>query len=124
MEQVRVDRWLWSVRIFKTRSEATGGCQGGHVRVNGRLAKPATPVRIGDRVTAWVGRERVIEVTELIGRRVGAPLAAACYIDHSPAPPPKELSGPAFRRDPASGRPTKRDRRQIDRVRGARRYAP
>lgn len=117
-KQIRVDRWLWAVRIYKTRSQATDGCQGGHVRVNGRPAKPATPVRVGDRVTARVGRERVLEVTALIDKRVGAPEAEKSYVDHSPPPPPKEEAPPTLRRDRATGRPTKRDRRSIDRVRG------
>ncbi|HWD09520.1 MAG TPA: RNA-binding S4 domain-containing protein [Actinomycetota bacterium] len=117
-QQVRVDRWLWSVRIYKTRSQATDGCQGGHVRVNGRPAKPATVVRVGDRVEARAGRQRVLEVTALVDKRVGAPEAAGCYVDHSPPPPPGEELFPGLLRDRATGRPTKRDRRRINRVRG------
>jgi ribosome-associated heat shock protein Hsp15 len=118
VDETRVDRWLWSVRIFKSRSEATDACGGGHVRVNGRAAKPAATVRLGDRVTARAhGRERVLEVVQVIDRRVGAPIAAECLIDHSPPPPPREERDPFFARDPASGRPTKRDRRQMDRLR-------
>ncbi len=119
MDSTRVDRWLWAVRVYKTRSLATDACRGGHVRVNGSPAKPAATVRVGDRVTARMhGRERVLEVVEVIDRRVGAPEAAACVVDHSPPPPPRELEDPFFRRDPASGRPTKKERRQIDRMRG------
>ena len=63
IETVRVDQWLWSVRITKTRSDAAAACRGGHVKVNGTSAKPSTPVKVGDRVEAFVhGRERVLEV--------------------------------------------------------------
>ncbi|HZU73333.1 MAG TPA: RNA-binding S4 domain-containing protein [Acidimicrobiales bacterium] len=115
MDQARVDQWLWAVRLFKTRSAATDACRGGHVRVNGQPAKAATPVRAGDRVEARTpARLRVLEVTGVIDKRVGAPVAAGCYVDHSP-PPPRDES--AFTRDAGAGRPTKRDRRQLDRLR-------
>ena len=115
----RVDRWLWAIRAYKTRSLATTACQGGHVRVNGSPAKPATKVKVGDRVEARLDhRERVYEVTQVIEKRVGAAVAAECYVDHSPPPPPRELSSPALVRDPGTGRPTKRDRREVDRFRG------
>lgn len=114
-ETVRVDVWLWAVRLLKTRALATAACKGGHVRINGRPAKPATPVRVGDRVEAHVhDRDRVLEVVRLIDKRVSAPLAAECVVDHSPPPPPREYVAPLFRRDPGSGRPTKRDRRRLD----------
>lgn len=118
MEQTRVDRWLWAVRLYKTRSEATEACRGGHVRVNGAPAKAATTVRIGDRVSAQAhGRPREFEVVQVIDKRVGAPVAATCIIDHSPPAPPRDLTAPLFQRDAASGRPTKRDRRLLDRFR-------
>jgi ribosome-associated heat shock protein Hsp15 len=59
----------------------------------------------------------VLEVVQVIDRRVGAPIAAECIVDHSPPPPTREERDPFFVRDPASGRPTKRDRRRIDRMR-------
>ena len=120
MESTRVDRWLWAVRLYKTRSLATAACQGGHVRVNGRPAKPSTTVAVGDRVEAWAGeRERVLEVVRIIEKRVGAAVAAECVVDHSPPPPPREeYVAPLFRRDPGTGRPTKRDKRALDRFRG------
>jgi ribosome-associated heat shock protein Hsp15 len=118
VDETRVDRWLWSVRIFKSRSEATDACRGGHVRVNDRPAKPATTVRVGDRVSARAhGRDRVLEVVRVIDRRVGAPIAAEGLVDHSPPPPTREERVPFFVRDPSTGRPTKRERRQIDRIR-------
>lgn len=113
-----MDQWLWAVRLYRTRSAATDGCRAGHVRVNGSNAKAATPVRAGDRVTARIDhRDRVVEVTRVIDKRVGAPVAAACLIDHSPPPPPPEQATGVFLRDRAAGRPTKRDRRQLDRLR-------
>ena len=120
MESVRVDQWLWGVRLYKTRSLATDACRGGHVRVNGAPAKAATAVRVGDRVEANVhGRERILEVVRLVEKRVGAPVAAECLIDHSPPPPPaEERVMPLFTRDAGAGRPTKRDRRDINRLRG------
>ena len=119
MEATRVDRWLWAVRIYKTRGAATDACRGGHVRVNGSPAKPAASVRVGDRVDAKVhGRLRSLEVARVIDKRVGAPLAAECLVDHSPPPPPSGEREPAvFTRDRGAGRPTKRERRQLDRFR-------
>ena len=118
IDATRIDQWLWAVRLFKTRSMATAACRGGHVRINGSAAKPARPVRVGDRVEVRVAdRDRVLEVAQLIDRRVAAPLAAACVVDHSPPAPPRDYVAPLFRRDPGSGRPTKKDRRSIDRFR-------
>ncbi len=117
---VRVDKWLWSVRVYKTRSKATEACTSGRVDVNGNVAKPATRVGPGDVVTA-ARRDGVVihEVVEAIERRVSAARAAECVIDRSPPPEPRR-SGPApvfARREDGAGRPTKRDRREIDRLR-------
>jgi ribosome-associated heat shock protein Hsp15 len=118
MDETRVDRWLWAVRLYKTRSAATDACKGGHVRVNGAPVKPAATVRVGDRVEATVhSRHRVLEVARVIDKRVGAPVAAECVVDHSPPPPPKDEVAPVFARERGAGRPTKRDRRQLDRFR-------
>ena len=122
MESARVDQWLWSVRLTKTRSDAAQACRGGHVKVNGKTAKPATPVKVGDRVEARVGqRDRIADVTSVIAKRVGAAIAVDCYDDHSPPPPEREAYQPLFGvRDRGTGRPTKRDRRKIDQLRGRR----
>jgi ribosome-associated heat shock protein Hsp15 len=115
----RVDQWLWSVRLFKTRSMATDACRKGRVTVNGTAAKPATPVHVGDRIEARVDqRQRVVEVVQVISKRVGAAVASECLVDHSPPPPPRDELVPVFRRDPGTGRPTKRDRRRMDWLRG------
>jgi ribosome-associated heat shock protein Hsp15 len=119
VEETRIDRWLWAVRLCKTRATATDACKGGHVQLNGRAAKPSTPVRVGDRVEALLGkRQRVVDVAKVIEKRVGAPVAAECLVDHSPPPPPKEEGPLDLRHEPGSGRPTKRDRRALDRFRG------
>lgn len=118
---MRVDVWIWSVRLVKTRSLAASACKAGHVRVNGDRAKPAQPVRAGDEVRMrYAGRERVLVVTSPLRKRVGAPAAVEAYVDNSPPPPPREAVAPAGRRDSGAGRPTKRDRREMDRLRGAR----
>jgi ribosome-associated heat shock protein Hsp15 len=120
-DKVRVDRWLWAVRLTKTRSGAAQACRAGHVQVNGARAKPATTVKAGDTVRLRVGdRERVVEVVRTIETRVGAGLVSMCLIDRSPPPPPRDPQAWPGRRDPGMGRPTKRDRRHLDRTRGRR----
>lgn len=115
-----MDQWLWSVRLTKTRSDAAAACRAGHVKVNGVTAKPATSVQPGDRIEARLAqRERIVEVTTVIAKRVGAALAVDCFVDFSPPPPTRDDPGPLFAvRDRGAGRPTKRDRRKIDRLRG------
>lgn len=117
MDATRVDRWLWAVRLYKTRSAASDACAGGHIQVNGAPAKAATKVHVGDRVEARVAqRDRVLEVVTILEKRVGAPMAATAYVDHSAPLPPPEQRAPVFERDRGAGRPTKRDRRAIDRM--------
>lgn len=119
METTRVDRWVWAIRLYKTRSDATDACRGGHVRVNGTSAKPATAVKIGDRVEARVhATDRIVEVTQVIDKRVGATIAAGCFIDHTPPVPEADRTRVA-ERERGTGRPTKRDRRHIDEWRRA-----
>jgi ribosome-associated heat shock protein Hsp15 len=121
VETVRVDSWIWSVRLIKTRSLAATACRGGHVRVNDERVKAAHPVKPGDEVRLrYAGRERVVIVKRVVRKRVGAPIAAECYVDNSPPPPPREAVAPAGVRDRGAGRPTKRDRREMDRLRGQR----
>ncbi|GHB44427.1 hypothetical protein GCM10010306_042520 [Streptomyces umbrinus] len=118
-ETVRVDSWIWSVRLVKTRSMGATACRGGHVRVNGERVKPAHTVRVGDEVRLrHDGRERVVVVKRVIRKRVGAAVAAECLVDNSPPPPPREAVAPAGIRDRGAGRPTKRDRRELERLRG------
>jgi ribosome-associated heat shock protein Hsp15 len=116
---VRIDQWLHAVRLTKTRSDAASACRGGHVKVNGKPAKPATAIKLGDHVEAFVGRrQRIVDVRRLISKRVGAATAIECFDDHSPAAPEYDGAQPLFGvRDRGTGRPTKRDRRQIDKLR-------
>jgi ribosome-associated heat shock protein Hsp15 len=115
----RVDSWAWAVRLYKTRSQATAGCRAGHVRVNGERAKAAQSVRIGDEVRVRSGGfDRVLVVRRLITKRVSAPDAATAYTDLTPPPPPRSETPLAPLRDRGAGRPTKRERRDIDRLRG------
>lgn len=118
----RLDRWLWYARFFKSRSLASRLCAGNRVRVNRQIiAKPSATVRIGDVLTFPQGPHiRVVQVLDLGSRRGPAPEARLLYDDL--APPMHRDPGAADRsdggqREPGRGRPTKRDRRQIDRLR-------
>ena len=118
-DDTRVDRWLCAVRLVKTRPMATKLCEGGHVRVNGNSAKPATKVRAGDVVHALIAeRERIVEVVRSIETRVGAPVAATCYVDNSPPPVIREIA-PGIKAIRGGGRPSKQLRRELERIRRA-----
>ena len=117
IEGARVDVWLWAVRLFKTRSASTTACRGGRVRVNRAAAKASMTVKVGDRVEAFVERERILEVVRIIDKRVGAPIAATCFVDHSPPAPVVKREPRVAVRERGAGRPTKRERREIDRLR-------
>jgi ribosome-associated heat shock protein Hsp15 len=117
IDSARLDAWLWAVRLTPTRAAATELCRAGRVVVNGAPAKAATAVKVGDRIEARIAqRARVVEVARVVNKRVGAPVAGECCIDHSPPVLPT-AHDPVFRRDRGAGRPTKRDRRQLDRLR-------
>jgi len=116
---VRIDAWLWAVRQFKTRSAATAACRAGHVRVNGERAKAAQPVRPGDEVRVRVdGFDRMLVVRQTLVKRVSATLAAAALEDRTPPPPPRESVPVVPVRERGAGRPTKRERRDLERLRG------
>jgi len=118
---VRLDKWLQVARMFKTRTQATHACELGRVRVNGQPAKPHRPLAVGDRVELQQGDwERVLAVRELRDRPVPKAEGAALYDDQSPprpAPDPlrRLLSRPPVVRGAGSGRPTKKERRDIER---------
>lgn len=118
-QTVRVDTWLWAVRLVKSRSKATAACRAGRIKVNGKPVKAAQPVKVGDSVSYRVdGFDRVVEVTRVIFTRVGAPVAQTCYLDHSPPRPPRLAMAVLPQRERGTGRPTKRERRQLDQLRG------
>lgn len=115
----RIDAWMWSVRLFKTRSLATAACRAGHVRLNGDKAKAATLVKPDDEIRVRTpGGDRIVVVKRPVAKRVGALVAAKCMTDLTPPPPPKAEIPLSPQRDRGAGRPTKRDRRQLERLRG------
>lgn len=117
-DETRIDRWLCAVRLVKTRPLATRLCEGGHVLVNRLPAKSSTRVRAGDRVEALIAdRQRIVEVIRPIESRVGAAVAATCYVDHSP--PVVREARPAIMLVRGEGRPSKRLRREFERIRRA-----
>ncbi|MCG8332215.1 MAG: RNA-binding S4 domain-containing protein [Chitinophagales bacterium] len=122
LEKVRVDKWLWSVRIFKSRTQATDACKAGRVKVNGSIVKPSYSLQRGEKIEVRKnGFDLEFKVIDLLQKRVGAPIAQKCYDDLTPA---EELNkyqnwfvgkAAAERREKGAGRPTKRERRDIDR---------
>jgi ribosome-associated heat shock protein Hsp15 len=118
-DSARVDSWLWAVRIVKSRSLATAACRSGHVKVNGERAKAAQSVRAGDEVRIRVsGFDRVLVVTRPLVKRVSAVEAVASYVDNSPPLPTPDEIALAPRRDRGAGRPTKRERRELEQFLG------
>ena len=114
-----MDAWVWAVRLAKTRSQATAAVKAGHVRVNDAPAKPAQPVVPGDIVRVRLhGFEKIYKVAALAVRRGSATEAAKLYEDLTPPPPPKAERPIDVVHDRGAGRPTKRDRREIDKLRG------
>lgn len=122
-DSTRIDKWLWAVRICKTRSQAADLCARGRVRIDGSPAKPSRRVTAGQMVKLRRdGVEYRFKVLQCIEKRVGAPAAAGCKEDVTPKEELERLSGARRggvpRREPGAGRPTKRDRRKIDRLHG------
>ena len=118
MSVERLDKWLWAARFFRSRTQAAAACDGGKVDVNEQAAKPARAVRPGDllHITQRHGR-RIVRVVALAERRGSGATAALLYEDLTPPPPPREARpAPAMYRPPGAGRPTKRDRRLMERI--------
>ena len=121
IEHVRLDKWLWAVRVYKTRSDAADACRGSAVRINDVIAKPAAKLRIGDTVVARTkALTRTLTVTGLTEKRIGAPLVADYLEDITPeadyaAAREKRANARLFNHD-GGGRPTKKDRRDIEKL--------
>lgn len=116
---VRVDKWLWAARMFKTRSSASTACSAGHVKIAGVSVKASKPVRPGDRIDVLTpGGPRELEVVALGDRRGPASVARTLYVDHTPPPPPKEERVVEGQRERGAGRPTKKQLRELRKLRG------
>lgn len=126
MDKVRIDKWLWTVRLFKTRSMATDACNAGKVKMAGTNVKPSRDIRVGDIYEVHLGQLRKsVQVVDAPKSRVGAQLVPQYYTDLTPQEEydrVKMLNMKFERRDRGEGRPTKRDRRQIEYVKGL--YGP
>lgn len=122
LKKVRIDKWLWSVRIFKSRSLATDSCKSGRVKIEGKPLKPSYLVQRGEVLEVRKdGFNLTFKVVDLIDKRVSATLAQPCYENLTPD---EELNkykdwfigkAPPEKREKGAGRPTKKERRNIDR---------
>lgn len=116
---VRIDKWLWAARMFKTRSAASTACTAGHVKVAGESVKASKAVKPGDRIDVVTpGGPRMLEVAALGDRRGPAAFAVTLYVDHTPPPPPKEERVFEPTRESGTGRPTKKHHRELRKLRG------
>ncbi|MBR5564370.1 MAG: RNA-binding S4 domain-containing protein [Bacteroidales bacterium] len=119
MTEVRIDKYLWSIRVFKTRSEATDACKGGKIRVNGADTKPSKMVKVGDTIVARKGAVTyTYKVLDLIDKRQGPKLVPNYAENLTPPEELAKLRAPIetffLKRDRGAGRPTKKDRRQME----------
>jgi len=119
--QVRIDKWLWAVRLFKTRSMATTACNAGKVKIDGSNVKPSRMVKIGEEIQVQTHRiKRTVKVIALLDKRVGAKLVPDFLEDHTPPEEYHKLESlinvPLVKRDKGAGRPTKKERRDIDKL--------
>ena len=125
-ERIRLDKWLWAARFFKTRSLASEAIAGGKVQVNGDRAKRARPLQIGDEVRVRQGPyEFLVIVRALSGRRGPAAVAAELYEERPESRAAREAMALQLKTMhtafvPEKGRPTKRDRRDLERLKGRR----
>lgn len=119
IEKLRIDKYLWAIRIFKTRSMASQACKAGKVKLEGTNVKPSYLVKIGDTYTVQKGIERKkLKVLSFIEKRVAAKEAVKHYEDLTPeedtAQFKRKFHAPVLKRDRGAGRPTKKERREID----------
>ena len=117
-DSVRIDKWLWAVRLYQTRSQAAAACAGGHVHIAGQPVKPSRSLRVGDVVCARAGEiNRTVKVLALLEHRVGAKLVPQFLEDLTPAAEyekerERNFAPPVFR-PKGAGRPTKKERRSL-----------
>ncbi len=119
MESVRLDKYLWAIRVYKTRTDATDACKGGKVRLNGYDVKPSKEVRPGDVIVVRKGAVTyTYKVLSLVDKRLGAKLVPDVAENQTPQEELDKLRAPVetffLKRDRGTGRPTKKDRRQMD----------
>lgn len=118
MDTVRIDKWLWMVRLFKTRSMATEACNAGKVKMDGNNLKPSKNIKENEVYVVRIGQlEKTVQVLGSPKSRVGAPLVPQFYTDLTPPEEYERVKMLSMRfehRDRGEGRPTKRDRRQIE----------
>ena len=119
MESVRLDKYLWAIRVYKTRTDATDACKGGKVRINGLDVKPSKDVKVGDVLTIRKGAVTyTYKALELIDKRQGAQLVPRYAENQTPQVELDKLRAPVetffLKRDRGAGRPTKKDRRQME----------
>ena len=121
--KIRIDKWLWAIRIFKTRSLANDACQSGKIKINDNRIKPSRAIQIGDRITVqknFIKHE--YKVTGIIEKRVSATIAQQNYIDQTPEEEKikqkSKLFSPQYTREKGTGRPTKKERREFDKMIG------
>ena len=119
LSSVRVDKWLWAARMFKTRSAASTACSAGHVKVDGESVKASKSIRPGVMISVLTpGGPRELEIVALGERRGPASVARTLYVDHTPPPPPKEERAGVPQRERGAGRPTKKQLRELRKLRG------
>jgi ribosome-associated heat shock protein Hsp15 len=121
LDRQRIDKWMWHARVVRTRSAAAALVEAGLVRINGvRCDAASRPVRANDVVTiALDSHVRILKVLAYAERRGSFEVAKALFEELTPPPQPKPEVPPSATREEGSGRPTKRERRQIDRLQGS-----
>lgn len=119
MDTTRIDKYLWAIRVYKSRTDATDACKGGKVKLNGQDVKPAREIKVGDLVSARKGQVLfTFRVLDILDKRVGAALVPRYAENLTPQEELDKMRAPVetffFKRDRGTGRPTKKDRRQMD----------
>jgi len=121
LEEIRIDKWLWAVRMYKTRNQASEACRAGRVKIDGITVKPSRVVREGNRIeVTQPPLKRTVEVKALLKNRIGAKLVEDYLIDHTSKEEYEKLlfirEMKTEHRDRGTGRPTKKERRNIDKL--------